>query len=142
MPVPDSTCTVATDRKYSIEHVWVLSLENNIGIFGITTTMVQILGEPYKMTFPDVGRVLARDEDFSTIEGYKLNADLLSPVSGKVIQINTFLKSFSGAHVMPPLLDDPYNTGWMIAVELTKPEEINDLLTADGYALRVKGVIE
>ena len=142
MPVPDSTCTVATDRKYSIEHIWVLALENNVCILGITTTMVQILGEPYKMTFPDVGRVLARDEDFSSIEGYKLNADLLSPVSGKVLQINTFLRSFSGAHVMPPLLDDPYNTGWMIAVEMTRPEELTDLLTPQGYALRVKGAIE
>ncbi len=135
--VPETPCYIATDRKYSFEHIWIKSVEADIVVFGISEPMVTILGEPYKMTFPNVGSNVAKDDSFSEIEGYKLTADLIMPVTGTVIQINTFLKTFSGGHVMEPVLNDPYKTGWMIAVKLTKPQEFNELMTPEAYMARV-----
>jgi glycine cleavage system H protein len=135
--VPESECTVATDRHYSLEHVWVKTVAPDIVILGITTTMVAILGEPFRMTFPEVGNKLARDDGFAEIEGYKVTADLIVPVSGEVIQINTFLKTFVGQHIMEPLINDTYNTGWMIAIKLSNPQEINDLMTWEQYMERL-----
>ena len=135
--VPDSTCKVATDRSYSIEHIWVKTVEPGVVILGITTTMVEILGEPFKMTFPEVGKSVEKNDGFSEIEGYKVAADLISPVSGKVIQANTFLGTFSETHVMEPLINDPYNTGWMIAIKLSKPQEVSELLTWQSYIQRL-----
>ena len=135
--VPDSDCKVATDRSYSIEHVWVMPIAADIAILGITTTMVAILGEPFRMTFPAVGQSFARDDGFCEIEGYKVSADLITPVSGTVIQINTFLKAFSGQHIMEPLINDTYNNGWMIALRLGKPQELSDLLTWQDYMERL-----
>jgi glycine cleavage system H protein len=128
---------VATDRHYSLEHVWVKTVAPDIVILGITTTMVAILGEPFRMTFPEVGNKLARDDGFAEIEGYKVTADLIVPVSGEVIQINTFLKTFVGQHIMEPLINDTYNTGWMIAIKLSNPQEINDLMTWEQYMERL-----
>ena len=135
--VPDSSCQVATDRLYSFEHVWVKNIGDDTVVLGITTSLVEILGEPYKMTFPDVGQVLDQDGGFGEIEGYKVSADLITPVSGEVLQINTFLKAWSGSAVMQPVETDPYNSGWMIAVKLSKPEELDGLLTPQGYIQRL-----
>jgi glycine cleavage system H protein len=135
--VPNSSCQVATDRLYSFEHVWVKNIGDNVVILGITTSLVEILGEPYKMTFPEVGQVLEQEGGFGEIEGYKVSADLITPVSGEVLQINTFLKASSGGAVMQPVETDPYNSGWMIAVKLSNPGELDGLLTPQGYIQRL-----
>jgi glycine cleavage system H protein len=137
IPVPDSSCTVATDRKYSLEHIWVKQVATDIAILGITTTLVAILFEPYKLIFPDIGAKFVRDEGLGEIEGYKVTADLIAPVSGEVLQINAFLKAFIGAALIGPLNDDPYNSGWLLAVKLTNPKELDDLMTPAQYLERL-----
>ena len=117
------------------------TVSDNLVVFGITTTFVAILGEPYKMTFPQVGQVLTQYDSFGEIEGYKVTADLITPVDGKVAEVNFYLKNWSGGNTLEPLCTDPYNTGWMILVELSKPEELKDLMSPDQYMERLgKGV--
>jgi glycine cleavage system H protein len=137
LQVPNSTCTVATDRQYSLEHIWVKSISSNLVVLGITTTFVAILGEPYKMTFPKVGQTLVQDDGFGEIEGYKVAADLISPVSGKVANINFYLKNWIGGNTLEPVCTDPYNTGWMVLVELTKADELKSLLSPLTYMDRL-----
>jgi glycine cleavage system H protein len=136
--VPNSSCRIATDRVYSIEHVWVKSLESDIVAMGITTTMVEILAEPYKIALPPIGLTVKRDDIFGEIEGYKLRADLLAPVGGTVIQTNDFLKAFSGAAFIGPIESDPYVSGWMVVFKLSNPAELGDLLSPESYRQRVK----
>jgi glycine cleavage system H protein len=137
VPVPDSSCTVATDRKYSLEHIWVKTVAPDIAIFGITTTLVAILFEPYKLLFPEPGSKFLKDDGIGEIEGYKVTADLIAPVSGEVLQINAFLKAFVGTALIGPLNDDPYNSGWLLAVKLTNPKELEDLMTPAQYLERL-----
>jgi len=136
--VPGTECKVATDRLYSRDHLWVKSVSTNIVVIGITAPMEKILGEPFKIALPAAGITLARDDDFGTIEGFKISADLISPVSGKVVQINEYLKTwmFQG-QIIEPVVNDPYNTGWMIAIQLSTPDELETLLTAQQYSALV-----
>ena len=69
-----------------------------------------------------------------TIEGFKIAADLPSPVSGTIVQTNTFLKGWMlQGQIIQPLVIDVYNTGWMMAIQLSKPDELKALLTALQY---------
>jgi glycine cleavage system H protein len=133
--VTGTACTVATDRIYSADNIWVKSLSANLAVIGITTTMVDILYEPYNLSLSPVGTVLASDDDFGAVEGYKLSADLTSPVSGTLVQINNFLIDLAkqGSSGISPLDNDPYNSGWLVVVQLSKPSELNLLLTPQAY---------
>lgn len=97
--------------------------------------MVEILYEPNNISLSPVGTNLSAGGDFGNIEGYKMTADLITPVSGKIIEINDFLIALArqGTALISPINDDPYNSGWMIVVQLSKPAELTALLTAQNY---------
>ncbi len=135
--MPNSSCKVATDRLYSVEHVWVKKINPDIAVFGVTTTLITILFEPFKLVFPKVGNKFLKDDGIGEVEGYKVSADLIAPVSGEVLQVNTFLEAFAGTALIEPLNDDPYNSGWLIAVKLTNPSELDSLLTPSQYLERL-----
>jgi len=133
--ITGTSCAVATDRLYSEDHIWVKDLRDSRVVVGITLTMFHILYNPWRCTLSAVGTALSVNGNFGVIEGYKLTADLISPVSGIVVQINPLVVGIvdtgDGALVD---LGDPYNRGWMMVVQLTKPAELNNLLTPQQYA--------
>lgn len=96
--------------------------------------MVEILGEPHKISLVPVGTVLSNGDAFGTIEGFKMTADLLTPVSGLVIEIDQFLLAQSSDFgAIPQINEDPYNSGWMVVIQLNKPQELTRLLTWQKY---------
>lgn len=131
--VPGTSCTVATDRSYSADHIWVKSLSANMVAMGITASMVEILGEPYKLTLLPVGTQLSLGDVFGTIEGYKITADLSTPVSGVILQMNDVLTTPTKGGMIFPINNDPYNSGWFIVVQLNNPNDLKSLLTAQDY---------
>ena len=134
--VTGTACVVASDRVYSADHIWVktISTATGMAVLGITTTLDEILFEPFKISLPKVGFKMTAGDTFGTIEGYKMSADLLTPVSGTVIQINDFLNSLViQGTVLEPVINDPYNSGWMLVIQLTRTSELNSLLTAQAY---------
>ena len=132
--VPGTSCIVATDRLYSADHIWVKTISTNIVVMGITSSMVEILSEPYKLSLSQTGTTLASNDVFGTIEGYKLIADLISPVSGTIIEANSYLTMPVGEGAfITPINDAPYNSGWLIVVQLNNPNELTSLLTPQGY---------
>ncbi|RJO61853.1 MAG: glycine cleavage system protein H [Dehalococcoidia bacterium] len=134
VPVPGlSNCTVATDRLYTNYHVWVKLVSTGVVVLGITSPMVKILGEPHAMTLPDVGLKLAKDDSFSSIEGYKMATDIFTPVSGAIVQINDSLRDWLRGGNIQPIEYHPYTHGWIIAIQLSKPDELKDLLDSKGY---------
>jgi glycine cleavage system H protein len=126
--VPDSACSIATDRLYSADHMWVKVVSENVAVLGITSPMVLLLGDPYNMTLPDVGLKLAKDDTFSTIGGWKIIADIFSPVSGVIVQVNEGLRPYLRGDKIQPIVSHPYTYGWIIAVQMSKPSELDDLL--------------
>jgi glycine cleavage system H protein len=132
--VLNSPCEVASDRAYSIDHIWVKTLSTGLVALGVSSTMVELIFIPYKLTLEKVGSPLSRHDPFGAIEGYKMNADLSSPVSGRVLQVNDSLVNYADqGKGLEPLIKDPYNAGWMMVVQLSQPDELKSLLSAENY---------
>ena len=124
---------VANDRLYSAYNIWVKSLSANVVVMGITSSMVEILSEPYQLSLSQTGTALASGDAFGTIEGYKLTADLISPVSGVILEVNLDLLLQGQVEMIVQINNDPYNSGWMIVVQLNNPNDLSSLLTPQGY---------
>ena len=117
---------IPSELRYTREHEWV-KVEGNIAIVGITYFAQDQLGD---IVYVDIShnQDLKKDQIFGTIEAVKTVSDLFMPLSGKVIDINPFLDK------NPELVNtDPYGDGWMIAVEMINPTEIDTLLTPEEY---------
>lgn len=115
------------ELKYSSDHEWV-RVEGNTAIIGITAHAASELGD---VVYVDVEGDLAeivKGEVFGTIEAVKTVADLMAPISGKVIEVNIPLND------SPETVNSsPYNDGWMLKVEIANPAELNDLMDAVAY---------
>ncbi|MCP9749353.1 glycine cleavage system protein GcvH [Ferruginibacter sp. HRS2-29] len=113
--------------KYHREHTW-LNVENTIGTIGITDFAQSELGEIVFVDLPDTGKIFKQGDIFGSIEALKTVSDLFMPVSGKVIEINKPL------WLNPAWVNsDPFDKGWMIKIELIKPDEIEGLLSIEAY---------
>jgi glycine cleavage system H protein len=115
------------ELKYSKEHLWI-RVEGKRAVIGITDYAQQELGTISAVELPEVGDELEQDDSFGSIEARKTVAELYAPVGGAVAEINEELAE------TPELVnDDPYDGGWLVAVVLGDPEELNLLLSADDY---------
>ena len=116
------------ELKYSKEHVWV-RVEGERGVIGITDYAQQELGIITTVELPVVGEDLEQDDSFGSIEARKTLAELYAPLSGRVVEVNGELEE------SPDLLnDDPYDSGWLVMVEISDQEELNSLMSAEDYA--------
>jgi glycine cleavage system H protein len=96
--------------------------------------MVDILSEPYSLSLSPVGTQLNAGDDFGSMEGYKLSTDLISPVSGIIIEANSYLTIPVGqGGNIQDINVDPYGLGWLVIMQLTKPSELSSLLTPQQY---------
>ncbi|MCE5271194.1 glycine cleavage system protein GcvH [bacterium] len=117
---------IPKDLKYTKEHEWVRFEEDDLAVIGITDYAQNELGDIVYVELPEVGDQVETMESFGTIEAVKTVADLYSPVTGTVDEINDTLAD------EPELVNsDPYGDGWMIKVR-TK-EAPDDLLTPEEY---------
>jgi glycine cleavage system H protein len=118
------------DLRYTNDHEWLRSSAGRAQV-GITTFAVEQLGDITLVDLPREGDLVTKGQRFGTIESVKSVSDLYAPISGKVVKVNAGLKD------RPELVNEsPYAEGWMIEIE---PDgggtaEIEELLTADGYA--------
>ncbi|MDI9570805.1 MAG: glycine cleavage system protein GcvH [Pseudomonadota bacterium] len=115
------------DLLYSREHVWV-RVEGDLATIGITDYAQEKLGEVLAVELPEVDGEVERDEPFGAVESSKGAVELISPVSGNVLNVNEDLIDDIGI-----VNSDPHDTGWMIVVEMLDIDELDDLLDARGY---------
>ncbi len=113
--------------KYTKEHEWC-KIDGNIATVGITDFAQSELGDIVFVEFPNVSDEINQNDTVGTIEAVKTVADLYSPLSGKIIEINDSLES------EPNLINDsPYDQGWIFKIEITNNDEYNDLLNSNSY---------
>ena len=115
------------DLLYSREHIWV-RVDGDLATIGITDYAQEQLGEIHAVELPAVDSSVERDEPFGHIESVKGVVELVSPVTGEVISANEDLTDDVGI-----INSDPHDTGWIVVVEMTDPEELDDLLDAKEY---------
>lgn len=115
------------DLKYTKNHSWV-KVEGENGRVGLTNYAQEQLSDIVTVELPEVGKEITSMNPFGSIESVKATMDLITPVSGEVIEINESL-----ADQPEKVNEDPYGQGWMVVVKLKDPGEINSLLSASDY---------
>ena len=114
--------------KYSEDHEWVDEKEDDLVVIGITDFAQEQLGDLVYVELPEVGDECSRGENISVIESVKAASDLVAPVSGSIIEVNSRLED------EPEIVtEDSMGEGWFIKVKLSNPEELNDLVDEDAY---------
>jgi glycine cleavage system H protein len=115
------------DLKYSKEHEWV-RVEGNTGTVGITDFAQKELGDIVYVEIETVGDTVEKDAVFGTVEAVKTVSDLFLPVGGKIVAKNEALNDNPEA-----VNTDPYNSGWMVKIELTDASQLDGLMDAEAY---------
>ena len=115
-----------SELKYTKDHEWV-RIDGEVARVGITDYAQKQLGDVVYLELPDVGRVLKPGEVFGTIESVKAVSELFSPVAGEVTEVNRSLADH------PETVNKDPHEAWMIAIKLTGPADLADLLDAGQY---------
>ena len=119
---------IKENLKYTKDHEWV-KLEGNIATVGVTDFAQSELGDIVYVEVDTIDETLNKDEVFGTVEAVKTVSDLFLPMSGKIIEFNESLSDSPES-----INDSPYDEGWIIKVEVSNPDEINQLLDNKDYS--------
>ena len=115
------------ELRYHPEHDWA-RLDGDEAVLGVTWYAQDSLGELVHYEPPDVGSTVAKDASYGEVESVKAVSDLISPLSGEVLEVN---EQVVGA---PELVnEDPYGAGWLIRVRLADAGDHAGLLDVDAY---------
>ena len=113
---------------YSESHEWLL-IESDIATIGVTDFAQTELGDIVFAELPEVGEHLERGETLGTLEAVKTVADLITPTSGEVLEVNDSL-----AEGAEQINEDPYGGGWLLKIRIDDSADLEDLLSAQEYA--------
>jgi glycine cleavage system H protein len=115
------------DLKYHPEHDWA-RLEGDQAALGVTWFAQDALGELVHYEAPEQGATIKKDESYGEVESVKAVSDLISPLSGEVVEVNQRVVD------EPEVVnDDPYGEGWLIRIRVADPSELDSLLDAAAY---------
>ncbi len=116
-----------SDLLYSETHEWVRD-EGDRGTIGITDYAQSQLRDVVYVELPEIGREFKKGYPMGVVESVKTVADVYSPITGKVIDVNLGLKD------QPQWInEDPFGKGWMVKMTIHKREELQTLLSARAY---------
>ena len=115
------------DLLYHPEHDWV-RVDGDTAEFGITWYAQDALGEVVFFDPPEVGSTVTKDQAYAEVESVKAVSDVIAPMSGEIVEVNTALGDKPEA-----INEDPYGDGWMVRVRLSDPAERDALLDATAY---------
>ena len=112
---------------YHPEHDWAL-VDDGVATFGITWFAQEALGEVVFFDPPEVGSSVSAGEFYAEVESVKAVSDVIAPLSGEIVEVNTGL-----ADTPEAINEDPYGEGWMVKVKLSDAGETEGLLDRDAY---------
>ncbi|NGX43466.1 MAG: Glycine cleavage system H protein [Chlamydiae bacterium] len=114
--------------KFTETHEWI-EVENGIGTVGVTDYAQGELGDIVYVELPKVGKAVNAGEEAAVLESTKAAADTYTPVSGKIVEVNTALGN------TPELINgSPEKEGWIYKIELSNPQELDSLMDAEKYS--------
>ena len=111
---------------YSESHEYV-RVEGDFAFVGITDYAQHALGNIVYVDMPDVDDEVTAEEDFGAVESVKAASDLISPVSGTVVEVNEALED------EPELINKDAFENWIIKVQLSDKAELENLMDAAAY---------
>lgn len=113
--------------KFTDSHEWI-DYQNDIGTVGVTQFAQKELGDIVYVELPKVGKQIKAGEEAAVLESTKAAADVYSPVSGTIVEINQSLSSTSEL-----VNQSPESKGWIFKIKLSDPSELNKLLDESSY---------
>ncbi len=115
---------------YHAEHDWARLDPAHPGVatFGVTWFAQDALGEVVFFDPPAVGSSVTAGEFYAEVESVKAVSDVIAPLSGEIVEVNTSL-----ADTPEAINEDPYGEGWMVRVKLADPGEADSLMDRDTY---------
>ena len=111
---------------YSNDHEWV-KVEGNKAYVGISDFAQHALGDIVFVELPDIDAEFASGDTFGVVESVKAASDMNIPLSGKVLEINEAIVD------SPELVNEDSYENWMIVIEISNNEELNDLINEEQY---------
>ena len=115
------------DLLYHAEHDWA-RIDGDEAVLGITWYAADALGELVHYEPPDEGSNVAKDQSYGEVESVKAVSDLISPLSGEVLEVNAKV-----VDAPETVNEDPYGDGWLIRIRLSNGSERDQLLDAAAY---------
>jgi glycine cleavage system H protein len=115
------------DLLYHAEHDWA-RIDGDEALLGVTWFAADALGELVHYEPPEEGAVIAKDKPYGEVESVKAFSDVIAPLSGEVLEVNTAVRQ-----APETVNEDPYGAGWLVRIRLTEPSEREQLLDAAAY---------
>ena len=115
------------ERKFAPTHEWA-AVDGDIATIGISDFAVKALTDLVFLDLPAVGQKLETGEMFGEVESVKAVSELLSPVSGEVIAVNSAI-----VDNLSTLVSDPFGNGWLVKIRMSDTTEFSKLLDLDAY---------
>jgi glycine cleavage system H protein len=122
-----ATETYPDELKYHQEHDWA-RVEGDEAVLGVTWFAQDALGELVHFEPPAPGDSVSKDQAYGEVESVKAVSDLVSPLSGEVLEVNQAV-----VDAPETVNQDPYGDGWLIRIRMTNPSELESLLDLDAY---------
>ncbi len=113
--------------KYSAEHEWIQDNGDGTVLIGITDFAQEQLGDLVFVELPEVGDDIHKGEEISVIESVKAASDLFAPVDGTIVEVNESLDD------EPELINEDAMANWILKVELSDPNDLEDLMDEEAY---------
>ena len=115
------------DLLYHPDHDWA-RIQDGVATFGITWFAQDALGEVVFFDPPEVGSSVTAGESYAEVESVKAVSDVIAPLTGEIVEVNTTL-----ADAPEAINDDPYGAGWMVRVTLSDPAQADGLMDSETY---------
>lgn len=120
--------SVSANYKFASSHEWISLEGDDVVRIGISDHAQEALGDLVFVELPEVGREVAKGEEFAVVESVKAASDVYAPLSGEVIEVNADLED------SPELINgEPYTGGWILKLKLSDPSELEQLMSEADY---------
>ena len=116
-----------SNRRYTKSHEWI-RWEGTLGYVGISDHAQKEVTDVVYVELPKPGKTFKAGDEATTLESVKAAFSIYAPVSGKLVKTNSDLEKDPGL-----INQSPYEKGWIFAIEMTRPSEVESLMTEDQY---------
>jgi glycine cleavage system H protein len=123
---------IVINRRYTKSHEWI-RVDGNIGTIGITDHAQKEVTDVVYVEMAKVGKALKAGEEATTLESVKAAFSIYAPVAGTITKVNNALEGDPGL-----INRSPYEDGWIFALDLANPADVNNLMTESQYEDFVK----
>jgi len=119
---------IPSDLKYTTTHEWVELSHDGTARVGITDHAQELLGDIVFVEPPEAGTQVSKDEACAVVESVKAASDIYAALTGEIVEGNEALSD------TPEMINsNPYGDGWIYQMKIENPEELEELMDADGY---------